>query len=289
LHANANVDKAKNDGATPFYMAAQNGYVGAMKLLLKHGAQPDTQNNKGGTPLDAAAANGHTAAARLLLSRLPATAVNAKRGSEQRTALHYAAINGHAGTVELLLFNGADPKMTFVVQPSGTIMTALDVAKHNKHPLCVAALAPRTIACLQRWSVATHPAYPVSFRHAVAVLLRQVSLHCPPGIAPDRTAGIFGLGRMPGMASCEVTDPITKEKRTVDLLQEFILEGGMLNVDWWVCACLDQRILLLVAHVHVVLFPSLSPFDSGLSGTRSSGFGAGPRRCWSSGRGTGPW
>jgi len=62
---------------------------------LNHGAQIDKQDEDGATPLCVAAYNDKVAAARLLRSRLPAGAINIKHEDVERTALHWAAEQGH--------------------------------------------------------------------------------------------------------------------------------------------------------------------------------------------------
>ena len=172
----ADFNKVDNEGATPLYVAAQKGHTVAAKILLDNGAQPDKVHRRGFTPFFVAAREGHTAAVRLLLSRLPATAINSTCGSLQLTALHFAAYHGHPSMVECLLVNGADPVLTDV---DG--QTALQDAQQENHPVCVAALQPRTIASLRPWSPATAAAFPRPYRGAVAVLLQQLSVQRPTG------------------------------------------------------------------------------------------------------------
>lgn len=81
-------------------MAARDGRLSVVKLLLKNGANPAAKDN---FPLRFAALNGHLAVVELLL----------KNGADP-TALDNAAIrnaseNGHLEIVKLLLKNGADP------------------------------------------------------------------------------------------------------------------------------------------------------------------------------------
>ena len=103
-----------------------------------------------------------------------------------------------------------------------------------KHPLCIAALQPRTIACLRPWTAKTAAAFPLPFRLAVAVLLRQVSHQTPPAIAPNPAREApFNLGRTRGVPMCPVTDAATGETRDVDLLQELILNNGLIDADWF--------------------------------------------------------
>ena len=56
-----------NMGATPLYIAAQNGHLEVARLLLDATADKDKAMNMGATPLFVAAQNGHLEVARLLL------------------------------------------------------------------------------------------------------------------------------------------------------------------------------------------------------------------------------
>jgi len=48
-----------NDGATPLYVAAQNGYTEVVKLLLDNKGYVNTKTHHGKKPLDAARQNYH--------------------------------------------------------------------------------------------------------------------------------------------------------------------------------------------------------------------------------------
>ena len=56
-----------NGGATPLYIASQEGHMDAVTLLLKANADPNIQDDKGATPLYLASQNGHTETVALLL------------------------------------------------------------------------------------------------------------------------------------------------------------------------------------------------------------------------------
>jgi ankyrin repeat protein len=44
------LDKAENEGGTPAIIACQNGHTECLSLLINHGAQLDKADNEGGTP-----------------------------------------------------------------------------------------------------------------------------------------------------------------------------------------------------------------------------------------------
>ena len=69
--------------------------------------------------------------------------------------------------------------------------------------------------------------YPPPFNLAALTLFRQVSPHCTPAIAPNPARGVLGIGRMAGLPTCPVRDPVTQVVRDVDLLQEHIFASGM--------------------------------------------------------------
>ena len=55
----ADKDKARNDGASPLYIAALNGRLGVVQLLVELGVDKDKAMNGGWMPLHAAAEQGH--------------------------------------------------------------------------------------------------------------------------------------------------------------------------------------------------------------------------------------
>ena len=55
-------------GATPVYIAAEQGHLLAVRMLLFAGAKGDTPRKDGTTPLRAAAENGHADVLELLLA-----------------------------------------------------------------------------------------------------------------------------------------------------------------------------------------------------------------------------
>jgi ankyrin repeat protein len=86
------------DGATPLFLAAGNGHVGVVKLLLKHGVPIDEP--KKWTPLLYAANHGKTEVVKLLIEK--GASVTAK-GENGQTLLHEAADSGVKELVELAI------------------------------------------------------------------------------------------------------------------------------------------------------------------------------------------
>ncbi|HEY7076781.1 MAG TPA: ankyrin repeat domain-containing protein [Solirubrobacteraceae bacterium] len=104
LHARA------PDGFTPLHYAAFFGGVGAVRVLLEAGADPDAdaENALHVRPLHSAAARGDRESARLLLE---AGADPNPRQDGGYTPLHSAAHSDDAALAALLLAHGADPAL----------------------------------------------------------------------------------------------------------------------------------------------------------------------------------
>ena len=67
LDHNADVNaKRTDDGATPLYVAAQNGHTEAVKLLLDHNADVNVKSRDGKLPIDAARQRWHFDVVKLL-------------------------------------------------------------------------------------------------------------------------------------------------------------------------------------------------------------------------------
>jgi ankyrin repeat protein len=87
------------DGWVVLYRAASIEDKAVIRTLLKMGADVEAEN-KGRTALDWAAENGHEAVVGLLLEK--------GLDDDGRVALYWAAENGHEEAVGLLLKNGVD-------------------------------------------------------------------------------------------------------------------------------------------------------------------------------------
>ena len=123
LEAGADKDAATQNGYTALHFAAEQGHLDVMRLLLEAGADKNAATQNGHTALHLAGLYGHLNAVQMLL-------VADKNAATQNgyTALHYAAGGGHLDVVRLLLEAGADREKA---SADGT--TALHFAVYNRH------------------------------------------------------------------------------------------------------------------------------------------------------------
>lgn len=105
VYDGAPLNSADLCGDPPMLLAAGNGHLAVVKLLLEEGARVDQRNVQGETPLIRAAHNGQFYVVEHLLNA--GADVNALDLSDN-TALHWAAMRGHVEIVRLLLGRGAD-------------------------------------------------------------------------------------------------------------------------------------------------------------------------------------
>ena len=106
MRAGANVKAANRYGVTPLSLACTNGNAALVELLLKAGADPNAALPGGETPLMTASRVGSVEAVKALLSK--GAVVDSKDERRGQTALMWAAAEGHAKVVEMLIEVGAD-------------------------------------------------------------------------------------------------------------------------------------------------------------------------------------
>lgn len=94
------------------------------ELLVKSGVNVDGHTSGENTPLTDAAARGDSKGTEFLLKNLKANPSASCHCPHHKTALHYAAENGHLETVLVLLKYGAQPNVL-----DSRKYTAIDVAK----------------------------------------------------------------------------------------------------------------------------------------------------------------
>ena len=105
----ADVNARAENGWSAVMIAAAKGYAEIMKLLLEKGADPDLQDVYHWTPLMRAGFENRASIVELLLQD-ERVEVN-RRGENGITALHLAAVKGHAEIARLLLGHGADRRI----------------------------------------------------------------------------------------------------------------------------------------------------------------------------------
>ena len=108
LRAGANVKATNRYGFAPLTLAITNGNSAMVDLLLKAGADPNTTLPGRETALMTAARVGKLASVKALIAR--GAAIDAKDEKHGQTALMWAAAEGHAPVVEMLIEMGADYK-----------------------------------------------------------------------------------------------------------------------------------------------------------------------------------
>ncbi|XP_007655156.2 ankyrin repeat domain-containing protein 16 [Ornithorhynchus anatinus] len=128
-------DSKDKCGVTPFMDAIQGGHVTTAQILLeKHKACCTAKDLLGAQPLHRAAVTGQDAAIRFLVSDL-GIGIDERATSTQHTALHYAAKEGQASTVQTLLSLGAELR-----SKDGKNRSALHLACAGQHMACVETL-----------------------------------------------------------------------------------------------------------------------------------------------------
>ncbi|OXA43686.1 ankyrin repeat domain-containing protein 29 [Folsomia candida] len=105
LEQNADPNAKRFETRTsPLFLAAQNGDIDTLRLLLKYGAELDQPNCDGGTPLFVACQEGHD----MMVRELLALGADPNHPMKDRaTPLFVAAQNGHCTITRLLLSKGA--------------------------------------------------------------------------------------------------------------------------------------------------------------------------------------
>lgn len=99
-------DRAETPGnSSPLHRAASLGLTGAVKSLLKYGADPTAVDGQGETALHKAVRQGRHETIEMLVGE---SDVNT-HDNEGMTPLHYACMAGDKEIVRLLLVHGADP------------------------------------------------------------------------------------------------------------------------------------------------------------------------------------
>ena len=105
LDHGADVNAKDNLRFTPLMLAAQEGHLPLVDLLVLRGADLDLANNEGATPLIKAAQNGRLEVIKFLVEKV---AVVDQPANDGGTALDHASLDGHLDVVQFLLSAGAN-------------------------------------------------------------------------------------------------------------------------------------------------------------------------------------
>ncbi|KAJ6666205.1 hypothetical protein lerEdw1_001110 [Lerista edwardsae] len=103
----SSVSAQTKNGATPLYLACQEGHLEIIQYLVKDcGADPHVRANDGMTPLHAAAQMGHNTVIVWLMSFTDISL--SEQDDDGATAMHFAASRGHAKVLSWLLLHGGE-------------------------------------------------------------------------------------------------------------------------------------------------------------------------------------
>eukprot|EP01084_Bolivina_argentea_P149008 260391_1 len=145
-HGILDVNKSNNEQFTALFNASQRGNAFIVKLLLQNGADPNQSNFQGGVPLCIAAQNGHVEVVRVLLSHSN-TDIDYQTLTGD-TPLYTACHQNHSEVVELLLHptNLIDDEKEDNKQRKGA---NINLAKHDGcTPLWIAS-SKGNIECIE--------------------------------------------------------------------------------------------------------------------------------------------
>ncbi|KAJ6603326.1 ankyrin repeat-containing domain protein [Mycena vulgaris] len=129
LKSGANADAKGGKLGGVLQVASVEGYTGIVRLLLDHGADGNSEDARFGTALTAASSYGHKEMVALLIQK--GVDVNAKNGSALQTAVRW----GYLEIVRILLKNGASANVT-----GGRYGSALNAAAAEGHTAIVRLL-----------------------------------------------------------------------------------------------------------------------------------------------------
>jgi serine/threonine-protein phosphatase 6 regulatory ankyrin repeat subunit B len=111
IQRGANIHSTGCLGRTALFCASERGHEDTVVFLMSQGAHADITDREGMTHLMAAASGGHLGMVKMLLQHMGGQGLN-EADHTGRTALHYAAAEGHEELVAYLLSQGAHAYIT---------------------------------------------------------------------------------------------------------------------------------------------------------------------------------
>ncbi|KAL6060367.1 SesA domain-containing protein [Balamuthia mandrillaris] len=139
---------------SPIFEASSHGHAEVVKELILRGGVVWETDTAGNTPIIAAAKNGHLPVLQLLVEHVTASgitlrkAVDKKEKDNGRTALWWAACNGHREVAEYLLKQGANPALKDFDGRTAS-QAAIDYGHHKLARDCFHATIPEGAAVQQ--------------------------------------------------------------------------------------------------------------------------------------------
>ncbi|CAI9271880.1 unnamed protein product [Lactuca saligna] len=137
---------SQSDAGTPLVWASGHGQQDALKLLLKHKANPNIETDDGITPLLSAVAACSLPCLELLIQG--GAKVNITAGGA--TPLHIAADSGNSEIITCLLKSGADPNVT---DEDGLKPVQVAAARGNRDAVEVLLPLSSQVKTVPNWSV----------------------------------------------------------------------------------------------------------------------------------------
>jgi len=135
----ADVNYADEWGNTPLILAAQEGHIGVVKILLEHGALVNARTKNKVTALWKAAFNGHAPVVRLLLENGASVNMANKWGV---TPLLTATQNKHLEVVKILLAFGANANIQAAGDNNRTALTQAADLGHIEIVIALLTMIP---------------------------------------------------------------------------------------------------------------------------------------------------
>ncbi|EOD33603.1 hypothetical protein EMIHUDRAFT_363890, partial [Emiliania huxleyi CCMP1516] len=168
-----------NGGATPLFIASQEGQLECVRLLLEAGAAIDQADEQGATPLFAACQDGHLEVAKLL-SSYGASRAATPFGTPEEVATE----EGHADLAAWLVASRGWAPLAHLETLTAARATSLLRSGASLHegeptPLRRAAGGEGEAAALIRraaapWSPASHSLFPAAARARAALLVLSI-------------------------------------------------------------------------------------------------------------------